>query len=111
MCAVLPVAWPGEGACIVPPVATHVPPPKPGGTRFYARDVAAGQYFGLESRTVFREGYHERAVELGTPGRAHVAKAWNARHGRARVAARFAVRKDGAMAAEMVDERRIFYYQ
>ena len=55
MCAVLPVAWPKEGAFALPPVATHLPPTRPGGTRFYARDVSVGQYFGLYSQMAFRE--------------------------------------------------------
>jgi hypothetical protein len=67
MCMVLPVAWRREGAFTVPPVAAYVPLPRPGGTRFYARDVSVGQYFGLYRRTVFGGGYHERAVER-TPG-------------------------------------------
>ncbi len=35
----LPLAWQSEGAFTFAPVATHMPPSKPGGIRFYARNV------------------------------------------------------------------------
>ncbi len=58
--ALLPLAWLSEGAFTHTPVATHVPPSKPGVTRFYARHIFGEHNGGLFPMLGLRAGANSK---------------------------------------------------